>query len=259
MGIATSVGLLFAVLVAAQRWLSRGWFVYPFFGLAAAVVLASSRTIDVQPLTWAKVFTLAFSVAFITAAPSFPESRRRWAYRIAWTILALNMLEASVSDLVGARYLNGLVGLSLMLTQPRLSRFSVEPVRGQPTLLYDLSWVWIAAYTSWDFAVVWGHYPEHFTDHLAVLFAPIALAAHDRRLYFQARALTLSLYAVVIVIAVEVMGLPWLPGGAPPAPLYDVLVGLNLLLGALNLADWLGLPAVRASAVGSRRLDVAEG
>lgn len=231
----TFLGLI--LLVAAYRHLMRPWFVAGFFVVGLALMAVNAARLDLQPLTWVKVITLAGTMAvFLTLPRSGPRFRHGLRYGMVG-ILFLNILEAIVADAVGGHWVNAAVGGSLLVTLEKPSRVETRDVAGRPAVTYDLPWRWIAAYTTWNFAVVCANYPLHYLDHAAVLAAPIvaAVLARDRRLYLEARGFTLSLYAVAIVVSIEVMQWPWIPSAPDPAGFYPYLSAGAVAFGLWNL------------------------
>jgi len=231
------IGLL--LLLAAYRHLMRPWFVAGFFALGLALMAMYAGRLDLQPLTWAKVITLAGSMAIFLSLPrSVPGWRKGLSYALVG-FLFLNILEAIVVDGLGGRWVNALVGVSLLVTLEKPSKVGTRDVAGRPAVTYDQPWCWIAAYTIWNFTVVCANYPLHFLDHAAVLSAPIlvALLARDRRLYLEARGFTLSLYSVTIVISIDVMQWPWIPSAPDPARFYPYLSAVAVAPALWNLVQ----------------------
>ncbi|MBL9213162.1 MAG: hypothetical protein JNL92_22055 [Opitutaceae bacterium] len=239
---AVTVALTFLsllLLVAAYRQLMRPWFVAGFFVVGLALMAVNAGRLDLQPLTWAKVITLAVTMALFLSLPRSGPGFRHVLRHGMVGILFLNILEAIVADALGGRWVNAAVGGSLLATLESPSRVGTRDLAGRPAVTYDLPWRWIAAYTAWNFTVVCANYPLHYLDHAAVLAAPIvaAVLARDRRLYLEARGFTLSLYAVVIVVAIEVLHWPWIPSAPDPAGFYPFLSAVAAALGLWNLVQ----------------------
>ena len=227
--------LLLAVLLAGYRYLLRPVFVGIYFGVGPLLLLANARRLDLQAFTWAKVITLAVSVA---AFVWYPRAKAAGQRRLGWAlaaILVLNVLEAVVADAVGGQWVNALVGVSLIATVGGPSRITAASRDGRPAMRYALPWSWILTYTLWNIAVVCAHYPLHWIDHAAVLSAPliVAVTARDRAFWLEARGFTLGLYAVGIVLVLDLGGFAWIPSGPSPA---GVLPWFNAL--AVGLAGW---------------------
>ncbi len=232
---------LLVALLLAFRFLLRPWFVGLFFVAGLGAMIANAGRLDLQAFTWIKVITLAVTMAVLLAYPrGGPRARRVLGWAVTG-IVFLNILEAVVVDAVAGQWVNATAGALLLVTLAGPSRVGARDLQGRPALTYDLPWSWIAAYTLWNITVVSRHYPQHYFDHVAVLAAPIVAAwlAGDRRLYIEARGLTLSLYAVAIVVMTEVIQAPWIPSAPSPAGFYPLLAGGAAAAGAWNLVAWL--------------------
>lgn len=229
--------LLFLALAACWRWLLRPWFVQLYFLGGPLLMLLNAGRLELQAFTWVKVLTLAVSVQVILWLPRAGDRARRHLSRALAAILALNILEAVVADALAGLWVNAAAGLSLIATMRGPAHVTVGPAAGRPAVRYDLPWSWILAYSLWNLTVVCGHYPSHWLDHAAVLTMPlaVAVAARDRRLWLEARGFSLGLYAVGIVLVIDVAQLPWIPDSPSPAGLYPYLAGSVLLLAAWNL------------------------
>ncbi len=231
--------LLLGLLVAAWCWLLRPWFVHAYFLGGTLVLLLNAGRVDLQVFTWVKVLTLAVSMQVILRLPRAGAGPRVYLAQAAVAILALNILEAVVADAFSGHWLNATAGLALIATMRGPAAMSVGSVAGRPSVRYDLPWSWMLAYTLWNLTVVCGLYPRHWLDHLAVLLAPLAAALLDRRLWLEARAFTLGLYAVGIVLGIDVAQAAWIPDSPDPAALYPYLSGAAVVLGLWNLrARW---------------------
>lgn len=226
---------LFCVLLASYRWGMRPGLVIAIFVAAPALLALNAGRLDLQLFTWVKVLTLAASMWFIAAYAWLRAEV--WRRRLALCIigfLVLNILEAVVADAVARHSVNALVGVSLIVTVARPQQ--VRSGADTPHLLYDVPWSWVLCYTLWNLTVVCGIYPEHWTDHFAVLAVPLAAALlWGRERWLEARAFSLSVYACGIVLAIDVYQLPWLPPAPSPAGLYPWLSGLAAVLAIWNL------------------------
>lgn len=227
---------LFCLLLASYRWGMRPFLIIAVFIAAPALLAANASRVDLQLFTWVKVLTLAASMLLMVGY-ILPRDEA-WRPRVALcfvAILALNILEAVVVDAAARHWPNALVGVSLIatLSGPQAFRRSADGRH----MLYALSWPWLLCYTAWNLTVVCGIYPEHWTDHLAVLAVPVAAALlWGRERWLEARAFSLSVYACGIVLAIDVFQLPWLPASPSPGGLYPWLSGLAVLLALWNLA-----------------------
>jgi len=231
--------VLFCALLASCRWGMRPGLVVATFVAAPVVLAVHAGQLDLQLFTWAKVLTLVASMLLLVAYLRVRDEV--WRSRMALcfvAILALNILEAVVADAAARHWPNALVGVSLMATLAGPS--AIRRSEDGRHMLYTLSWPWILCYTVWNLTVVCGIYPEHWTDHLAVLAVPVAAALlWGRERWLEARAFSLSVYAWGIVLAIDVYRLPWLPPSPNPERLYPWLSGLAAILAVWNLAPLL--------------------
>lgn len=233
--------LLLAVLLLACRHLLRPWFTGLFFAAGLGLMAINAGHLDLQLFTWIKVITLAVTMAILLALPRSGATARRY---LAWgvvVILFLNILEAVAVDALAGRWVNAGAGGLLLATLGGAGRIGTRTLHGRPAVTYDLPWSWIVAYSLWNATVVCGHYPLHYFDHAAVLAAPIVATwlAGDRRLYIEARGFTLSLYAVSIVVVIDVLQWPWIPPGPGPATFYPVVSTMAVAAGIWNVIGWL--------------------
>lgn len=240
--------LLLLLLAAGWRWLLRPWFVSGFFLGGPLLLLLNAGQLDLQAFTWIKVLTLAVSVQVILWLPRVGDRGRRGLARALAAILALNILEAVGADALAGHWVNAAVGLVLVGTMRGPAFIAAGRAAGRPAVHYDLPWSWILAYTLWNLTVVSGHYPRHWLDHAAVLTMPlvVAVAARDRRLWLEARGFSLGLYAVGIVLAIDLAQAPWIPDSPSPDGLQPFLGGAAVILAIW--AVWDRLAAGRAAA-----------
>jgi hypothetical protein len=117
--------------------------------------------------------------------------------KILFIILALNILEAVVSDFQRKEFfsiMNACAGLALIVCQPPPS--SIKTTDSPKDIIYPVSWVWVITYTVWNFAFV---YSAGLTGlnasmfglmHLAIPFA-FAVLGNSSGLYLQSRTIVL--------------------------------------------------------------------
>lgn len=227
--------ILFCLLLASYRWGMRPGLVVAAFIAAPLVLAAHAGQLDLQLFTWVKLLTLVASMMLLVGYIVLRDDA--WRPRLALclvAILALNILEAVVADAAAGHWPNALVGTSLIATLARPG--AVRRSADGRHVLYTLSWPWILCYTFWNLTVVCGIYPEHWTDHLAVLAVPLAAALlWGRERWLEARAFSLSVYGWAIVLAIDVYRLPWLPPSPGPQRLYAWLSGLATVMAIWNL------------------------
>ena len=247
--------LLFAGLWLAYRWLLRPWFIIPFFVFGPLVLLLNIGRIHLQAFTWAKVLTLAATMLIILGRA---RVKARWQHGFSWAIvflLALNILEAVIADSFRGNWLNAAIGLSLIATQRGSKRIFTLPIGERSVVHYDLRWSWILSYTVWNFTVVCAIYPKHWFDHIAILGAPLLMAAlaRDARRWLEIRAFILATYAFALVLVIEVGGFAWIPSVPLPAGMIGVIKIVGVAFAVWNIVTrlrrWGDAPSGKAEVV----------
>ena len=166
------------------------------------------RDIEVTLFTWVKVFSLIAGASWINVIRFSTLGSASWARWIMWLVLALNILEASIKDIVEGYYANAAIGLVLIATQAGAGSISISPDRHRD-LRWSLGVWWILGYSLWNFGLAYRVFPPTISDHVAALGVPLAWLLVSHRVWFQARGYVLSTYALLIMIWHEAFGLPW--------------------------------------------------
>jgi hypothetical protein len=152
---------------------------------------------DFGPFLWIKTYSIMFCVSWgswlrFTSGGDKALLRRT----IAW-LLAANILEALVLDILGtgiAHNLNALAGILLLATMPRSTMSTrIDRASRHQDIRYDVSLAWIVGYTLWNWVFVYLNYPALAGHHIAVLSAALILACIDPQRWLQTRAATLGL------------------------------------------------------------------
>jgi hypothetical protein len=168
---------------------------------------------------------------------------RPWARRAIPVLIAVNIVEATVVDLMAhglAHGLNAVAGLALIAMLPygrddvrvdtavRCRDVRVATTRG-----------WVVGYTLWNWAFVLLNYPELAGHHAAVLAAGLVVGLTDPARWTQTRGATLGVNLLTMATCDAPMR-TWLDtsGWADPR-LALVVAG-----GAATVAVWCGLRAV---------------
>lgn len=233
-------GALFCFLVIFYRVLVVPVFCFLFFGIGLLVLTINAASLDLQFFTWVKTYTLVISLFIIILMREASERSKKRFKLIIYFIFILNIAEPVLFDVTSRLWANALVGLSLIATLSKASSINVEEYKGRRHVSYDLPWCWIIAYSLWNITFIYGHYSLHYFDHLAVLLAPILIAQNKgvKQLWFETRAITLTLHVITIIFTIDFFKLPWIPP-APTQPLvYDVMLALSIFSGAVNFISW---------------------
>lgn len=184
------LGLLLAgwgmlVAIPALTWLVFG-------GLAPVILWRASRRPGQDAFNLLKGGSVAAASLCVVATT-------RWGARGpgAWIVVgafAINILEATASDLRRRRWLNGMAGALLLWSIPPPSAISAP---GGGWMLYGIEPLWLLAYTVWNWSFAAGRRPETGRAHAAVLLAPLLAEACLPGAWGQARAYTLGLHQLL--------------------------------------------------------------
>lgn len=192
------MALVAAVSLAAERLPGRvGLFVGPALVLliGGSWVLAGVGT----PFTFAKLVSVAGALCLtVWACEDWPGSRSRWLVWALITTLAVNILEAVIAESLTAFSMNLVAGVLLLpgIPGPAGWRVTAREQRGL-SMEVDLGWLWIAAYTVWNFAFVYGTAaPGHPLGEGALLallhlVVPLLLTRGRAERWMQSRMLAL--------------------------------------------------------------------
>ncbi len=187
------------LLLLAQEALRRAnqWAVWSLFLLIP--LLFTAYWIQVNELglfSWFKFYTVFFCVCWGTALRFTSLGDRAWARSTIPLLLAVNILEAVVLDLVGhslGHAMNAAAGLLLIATMPYGKNSTrVDAANCYRDLLYGISQHWVIGYTLWNWTFVYLNYPSLTGHHTAVLAAGLIVAMKDPRRWSQTRASTLG-------------------------------------------------------------------
>lgn len=180
---------------------------WPAVGLYLMAPLALTgywaRANDFDPFLRVKLYTILFCAGYGTAL-RFTRLAERPLARVAVTaLIALNVLEAAVVDLLAggvAHALNAAAGLALVAALPWGTNPARLAVCGRcRDGRYDLSRRWVVGYAAWNATFVYLNYPGLGGHHLAVLAAATLAGLLDPGRWLQARAYTLAADFVALV------------------------------------------------------------
>jgi hypothetical protein len=150
---------------------------------------------DLGPFPWFKFYTVFSCVSWGAALRFTSLGNRAWARSTIPLLLAANILEAVIVDLVGhgsAHVLNAAAGLLLIATLPYGDGMRIDPAGGYRDMLYGTSLRWVIGYTLWNWTFVYLNYPALAGHHVAVLAAALIVALLNPRRWLQTRAATLG-------------------------------------------------------------------
>lgn len=186
-------------LLLAQETLRRSsrWFVWGLF-LVLPILLTPYwiRTNELGVFPWFKFYTVFFCVCWGTLLRFSVLGDCSWARSTISLLLAVNILEAVVLDLVGdgpAHALNAATGLLLIATLPYGKNSArIDSANRYRDMLYGTSLRWVIGYTLWNWTFVYLNYPSLTGHHTAVLAAGLIVTLHDPGRWAQTRASTLG-------------------------------------------------------------------
>lgn len=188
------------ILRRAGKWLSWGLFI----GLP--IVLTRywfQHNTDVEVFPWVKLYTIAFSISWLTALRFTSLGERPRARFCILLLLVVNIVEALIQDAVGRNlphYLVLLSGILLIVTLPRpLTSVEVDIAGPLRDLHYrGMTRTWIVEYTAWNGAFVFLNFPFVAGYQCAVLGAALIVGLFAPHLWLQARGYTLGVSLLML-------------------------------------------------------------
>jgi hypothetical protein len=231
--------LLLLGLAALGAWCDR---LVPLLAIAVVLgmVLASHLDrLDVQTFTWVKLGSLVPLTVLLAVLPRLPARFWRVATILLSAAICLNIVEAVVQDALRGHWANAAIGLTLAATVPGSAAWYIGRPGTRAGARFALRWPWILAYTAWNLGFVIMNYSARTGDHIAVLLAPILVAAvkRDPHRYAIARVFTLFYLSAGVVSWIDALRWPWLPALPSIAAAYPLIVSGGAALAGWNLVD----------------------
>lgn len=149
---------------------------------------------------WAKIYSVCIAICGIIACRYTKLRKKRWPFMALYFLLALNIAEAVMHDIIHgnpANILNATAGILLIVTIPWIREISVDEQSPFKDLCWDMSYPWIIGYTIWNWLFVFLNYSDMAGCHIAVLGAPLLVSFVHREHWLQARAFTLGSFLMV--------------------------------------------------------------
>ena len=200
------MALTFLFLVAQEILRRSGkWFAWGLF-IALPTVLTPywfRHNTDVEFFPWVKLYTIAFSVSWVTALRFTCLGELHWARFCMLLLLGVNIVEAVVQDTFGqhlAHYLVLLSGILLIVTLPKpLNAIQIDVAGPHRDLQYrGLTRTWIVEYTVWNAVFVYLNFPVIAGYQLATLTAALIVGLISPPLWLQARGYTLGVSLMLL-------------------------------------------------------------
>jgi len=200
MDVALKVIALTAILYVAHEILRRAgkWMIWTLFALVPiALTHYWVQVNDYGLFKWVKIYSVCFCVVWGTALRFTSLGDRPWARIGIPLLLAGNIVEATILDLIQhglAHSLNAIAGIGLIAVLP----YSANATRIDSTgrcrdLYYGTTPSWIIAYTVWNWTFVYLNYPSLVGQHTAVLASGLLVAVSDPQRWVQSRAYILGI------------------------------------------------------------------
>lgn len=164
---------------------------------------------------WAKTLSVLLPTALVVGLARIAnyEKREGWwkIYRKGWVLwflysmLGLNILEASIKDFTLGNYFNGISGLVLIVTIPLVKSvkskdagWKISEEKPGDLLAYTDA-IWNFLYTSWNIAFVYAENPGYAASSLCILLAAELYPIFKKRpeLYVEARVYTLAIHILI--------------------------------------------------------------
>lgn len=177
------------------------------FVLAApvALLLRSTGSDQASLFSLLKMALVAMGAAYVRATTITRWTERPAGRAVGYAILAANIVEAAGAEAAQGGWVNAAAGLALVLTQARPHTIHTATEGGRTEFRYPLGGLWLAAYTAWNFAFLYGresHGVRGSYAALAVVHLGVPLLAmggrSERYIAFRASALTLAVAVRVV-------------------------------------------------------------
>ncbi|MBA3916792.1 MAG: hypothetical protein H0X25_23690 [Acidobacteriales bacterium] len=202
MDVALKVVALIVLLFLTQELLRRAskWVVWTLF-LVVPVLLTPYwfRINDFGLFPWIKIYSVCVCVIWGTAVRHTSLGDRPWARLGIPLLLAANIIEATLLDLIEyglAHSVNAAVGVLLIATMPYGAKDTRVDSQSRD-LYYGTTGTWVCAYTLWNWTFVYLNYPTMTGLHTAVLASGLIVAAGNPQRWVQSRAYFLGLMLIV--------------------------------------------------------------
>lgn len=150
---------------------------------------------------WVKVYSASTGVLIFTSIRHTKLKYNRIAYWFVYGILAVNIAEAVIKDLLifkPSSILNAIAGILIIVTMKSVKKIKVDENK-EKDLLWNLGWGWIIAYTAWNILVVMGNDAVIASRHVVLLLVPIIVNYFKPGTWLQARANTLAILFIYVL------------------------------------------------------------
>ncbi len=200
----SSIVALSIILIIVQESVRRAKrTISGFIFLAVPIILTPLWifTNDFGVFAWAKLYTIILTACWLWSLRFTALYDQQWARVVLIRLFQLNILEAVAVDISAWRWasiLNAASGTFLLMALPR-SIEGVSRCRPHADLDYkDISRGWMTAFSLWNIAFLYLHFPVIVGHHIAVLGSTLIVGLYEPRRWLQCRIITLSLDLVLL-------------------------------------------------------------
>lgn len=152
----------------------------------------------ITPFMYAKVYSLCVAVVYIQTLRFLKSPAGSKIYLVFYYLVALNILEAIITDIIRGSTINAIAGIILILTLKSYKNIYVDKDSKYNDFHYNIGLLWIIGYTVWNFTFVYsiskGTLMPSTIVHLSI---PLLLSIKKESLYLQYRAISLLIIAAV--------------------------------------------------------------
>lgn len=182
-------------LIRRSPWVVLGVFVLA--PLVSIPFLINSKA-DVNWFVIAKTYTIVVYLLWIQATRMMKKlSRNKIMLTGIYLLLVINILEAIMRDFQIGSYLNSCAGIFLCITIPLVKDIHIDKEAKHNDLIWNMSRLWVLAYTLWNITFVYGNFPHGPGVHLAVLGVPLMVGLINPKIWLQARVITLATHMML--------------------------------------------------------------
>ena len=161
---------------------------------------------------WAKTISILIPICFFNYVRISNDEnhekvlmslKKKWPMWILYSILLLNILEATMTDFELGNNLNAISGLILCITAPLPTKhWRIGKNDGKNSfaeVIADLPLAWCLLYMTWNAAFVYAESPSFFSASLCILIVPEIWVFYHKRvdLWLQARVYTLAMHLLI--------------------------------------------------------------
>lgn len=161
---------------------------------------------------WAKTISILIPLLFLTYVRIANDGnhntilanlRKKWPMWILYSVLILNIVEASLKDYTLGNYFNSISGILLCITIPLPTKhWRIGKNDGKNSfaeLIADLPLAWCLLYVTWNAAFVYAENISYFASSLCILIVPEIWMYVKKRtdLWLMGRVYTLAVHLLI--------------------------------------------------------------